>query len=107
MDTLRVLLNYSNYCVIMNWAVVYERPGGGMMDEPRGQTRSALAFSNRQFPVRLEFVVTSTKQSLRPHSNRHNRDGSGATSPNFSSGLARFTRISNRNTPNSENRANP
>ena len=69
-----------------------------MMDEPRGQTRSALAFSNRQFPVRLEFVVTSTKQSLRPRSNRHNRDGSGAISPNFSSGLARSTRISSRNT---------
>src|ERR1700735_4677055 len=69
-----------------------------MMDEPRGQIRSALANSNRQFPVRLEFVVTSTKQSLRPRSNRHNRDGSGAISPNFSSDLARFTRISNRNT---------
>ena len=46
-----------------------------MTDEPGGQTRSAVAISNRQFVARLEIAVTSRKQGLRTRSNRHNRDG--------------------------------
>ena len=78
-----------------------------MTDEPRSQTRSAMAISNRQFVARLEIAVTSRKQSLRTRSNRHNRDG-----------LAPFLRIFpavslapheflTATQPNSKNRANP
>ena len=42
-----------------------------MTDERRGHTRFAVTISNRQFLVRLEFAVTSTKQSLPISSNRH------------------------------------
>jgi len=42
-----------------------------MMDEQLGPTHPATEISNRQFLVRLEFVVTSTKQSLPISSNSH------------------------------------
>ena len=78
-----------------------------MTDERRGDTRFAVTISNRQSLLRLEFAVTSRKQSLHTDSNRHNRDGLAAFPCIFRAVpiIPREFRAATQ--PNSENRANP